>query len=174
MAAFCFTRQRSLLVESPLVASGSCRKARSGISCYFARTEAYAVDLAQTSDHLSVSRPAGDSRLLPGSGVPWRRRRQLDHARFPGAYLLDLHHVARHPHHPKFNWRRVISQVRSIAHSPLVNGAFCDSARRRLFLLRKGVARTGHLQSAANFNGETEVVLFARRSRSEEHTSELQ
>jgi hypothetical protein len=77
--------------------------------------------------------------LLPGSGV--QRRRQLDHTRFQGAYLLGLHHVARDRCRLKFDRHRIISQVWSIAHSLLVNGAFRDSARRRLCLLRKAVAR---------------------------------
>src|SRR4026207_27358 len=73
-----------------------------------------------------------------------------DHTGFPRAYLLDLHHIARHRCRLNFNWRRIISQVRSIAHSLLVNGASRDSARRMLCLLRKAVARRGHLQLTAN------------------------
>jgi hypothetical protein len=107
---------------------------------------------------------AGDPHLLHGSGVRRRRRRQLDHAGFQGAYLLDLHHVARHPRRPKFNWHRVISQVRSIAHSLLVNGAFYDSARHRFLRVRNAVARTGHLQLTTNFSPEVadEVMLCSR------------
>ena len=71
--------------------------------------------------------------------------RQLDHTRFPGAYLLDLHHVASHPHHLKFNWRPVVSQLRSIAYSPLLNGAFRDSSHRGLPLLRKAAPRADRL-----------------------------
>ena len=57
------------------------------------------VHLAQTSDHLSVSWAAGGSHLFSRSGLCSRGRRQLDHTRFLGAYLLDLHHVASHPPH---------------------------------------------------------------------------
>jgi len=46
--------------------------------------------------------------------------------------------------------RPVISQVRSIAHSLLVNGALRDSARSRLRRLRKAAARTGQLRLTAN------------------------
>jgi hypothetical protein len=117
-------------------------KARSVTPGYFDRQKPYAVHLAQTFDHLPVSRILGGSHLLPGSGIHRRRKRQLDHARFPGAYLLDLHHVARRPRRPKFNWRGVISQVRSIAHSLLLDAAFSDSARHGLLRVRKAVART--------------------------------
>ena len=68
-------------------------------------------------------------------------------------YFLDLaftEDIARHRCRLKFNWRRIISQVRSIAHSLLVNGALRDSGRRMLCLLRKAVARRGHLQLTAN------------------------
>ncbi len=105
-----------------------------------AERHAYAVHLAQTFDHLSVSWVAGDSNLFPGSGID-SRRRQLDHTRFPRSYLLDLRHVARHPRHPEFNWRGVVSQVGSIAHSFLVDGPFRDSARHRLRRLWKAAAR---------------------------------
>jgi len=44
----------------------------------------------------------------------------------------------------------VISQVRSVVHSLLVNGARCDSVRRRLCRLREAAARTGHLRLTAN------------------------
>ena len=74
-------------------------------------------------------------------------RRRLDHIRFPGAYLLDLHHVASHPRHLKFHCRPVVSQLRSIAYSRLLTGAFRDSSRRRLLLLRKATPRAGRLQS---------------------------
>ena len=78
----------------------------------------------------------------------------MDHTGFPVTYFLDLHHVACHPRRLKFNWRRIISQVRSPAHSFLVNGAFRDSARRRPRRLRKAVARRGHFPLTANFDRE--------------------
>src|SRR6266498_3126675 len=60
----------------------------------------YDLHLAQTSDYLSVSWAAGNSHLLPGSGaLRRRRRRQLDHAGFPGLIfwtyivLLSIHVV---------------------------------------------------------------------------------
>jgi hypothetical protein len=67
--------------------SGLCSNARSVVSCYLVGRKLYAVHLAQTSDHLSVSWAAGDSNLLPGSGVHRRRSRQLDHTRFQGLIL---------------------------------------------------------------------------------------
>lgn len=136
--------------------------AQSIIIPLFGRQKPYAARLAQTSDYLPMPWAAGDPHLFHGSRVRRRRGRQLDRAGFQGAYLLDLHNVARHPHRFKFNWRRLISEVKSAAHSFLVNGAFRHSARRRLFLLRKAAARTGHLQSTANVDGEIaeEVVLF--------------
>jgi hypothetical protein len=79
-----------------------------------------------------------------------RGRRQLDHTRFPRTYPLDLHHIPRHRCRLKFNCRPVISQVRSIVHSLLVNGALRDSARSRLRRLRKAAARTGQLRLTAN------------------------
>ena len=92
---------------------------------------------------------AGGSHLPPGSGVHRRKRRgQLDHPGFPGAYLLDLHHIARHPRHLKFNCRPVISPARSVAHSLWLNGAFPDPARRRLRRLRKSPARGARRQRA--------------------------
>ena len=97
---------------------------------------------------------AGGSHLPPGSGVHRRKRRgQLDHPGFPGAYLLDLHHVARHRRHLEFNCRPVISQVRSLAHSLLVDGVFRDSARHRRRRLRKGPARSGYFHLTPKFNG---------------------
>jgi hypothetical protein len=93
----------------------------------------------------------------------------LDYTGFPRAYLLDLHDVARHRCHLMFNWGHVISQVRSIAYSLLVNCALRDSARRRVFFLRKAVARRGHLQLTANFDREIETEsgcrFFVCRSR---------
>src|SRR5438034_6163679 len=115
--------------------------------CHSGRRRLYDGYLAQTSDHLSVSRAVGNSHLLPGSGVHRRRRRQLDHTGFPRAHLLDLHHVARHRCPLEFNCRRVICQVRSIADSLLVNGAFRDSARHRIRRLRKAAARRGQPKS---------------------------
>src|SRR5438034_8476663 len=92
---------------------------------------------------------AGGSHLPPGSGVHRRKRRgQLDHPGFPGAYLLDLHRVACHPRHLKVNCRPVISPVRSVAHSLWLNGAFPDPARRRLRRLRKSPARNARRQRA--------------------------
>jgi hypothetical protein len=86
----------------------------------------------------------------------------LDHAGFPRAYLLELHGIARYPCRLKFNRRPVISQVRSIAHSPWLNGAFLNPVRRRLVPLRKAVARTGDLQLTVPLDRELaeEVVLF--------------
>jgi len=82
----------------------------------------------------------------------------LDHPGFPGAYLLDLHHIARHPRHLKFNCRPVISPVRSVAHSLWLNGAFPDPARRRLRRLRK-VLRAVHAD-----NVRITLYLFKARS----------
>ncbi len=64
-----------------------------------------------------------------------------------------------------FNWRPVTSQLRSIAYPLLVNAALCGSAHRRLGFLRKAAARTGHIESTANVDGEIAeaVVLFPRR-----------
>jgi hypothetical protein len=111
--------------------------AQSIIIPLFGRQKPYAARLAQTSDHLPIPWAAGDPHLFHGSRVRRRRGRQLDRAGFQGAYLLDLHNVARHPHRFKFNWRRFISEVRRAAHSFLVNGAFRHSARRRLFFYGK-------------------------------------
>ena len=71
----------------------------------------------------------------------------MDRAGFHRSYLLDLHNVALHPHRFKFNWRRLISEVGSAAHSFLVDGAFPHSARHRFRRLRKAAALTGYHQS---------------------------
>src|SRR5438309_10211792 len=88
------------------------------VSHYFGRPKLHEVYLAQSSDHLSISWAAGGSHLLPGCGVHRsRRKRQLDHTGFPGAYFLDLYHAARNPRCLKFNCGPVISQVRSVTNS---------------------------------------------------------
>jgi hypothetical protein len=133
---------------------GSIMAVQSITITLFGRQNPYAARLAQTSDHLPMPWAAGDPHLFHGSRVRGRRKRQLDHAGFHGAYLLDLHDVARHRHRFKFNWRRVISEVSSVAHSFLVNGAFCDSARYRFHRIRKVAARTGYQQLTANFSPE--------------------
>ena len=66
---------------------------------------------------------------------------------FRGLIFWTVHHVASHPRHLKFNCRPVVSQLRSIAYSRLLNGAFRDSSRRRLLLLRKATPRAGCLRS---------------------------
>src|SRR4029077_10543676 len=138
-----------------LVADSS---SRSVVSHCFDRQKLYEIHLAQTSHHLSVSWAAGGAHLLPGSGVSrkGRRPRELDQTGFPGTYLLDLPHFASHPGRLEFNCRLVISQVRSVAHSPWFNAAFPDPARRTLRRLRKN-ARAGHLESTANFDGESQT-----------------
>ena len=114
--------------RAPIFAS--IMAAQSTIIPLFGRQKPYAARLAQTSDYLPMPWAAGDPDLFHGSRVRRRRGRQLDRAGFQGAYLLDLHNVARHPHRFKFNWRRLISEVKSAA--PFIFGqwrfpSFCSS-----------------------------------------------
>src|SRR5262249_19859739 len=115
--------------------------------------------LAQTSDHLSVSRTAGAPDLLPGSRVArttsWRW--QLDHTRFSRPYILDVRHVTRHPGHRNFDCPPLISQDRVVAHSRCLDPALRDSVRHRRDRVRE-TARSRNLQRTPSVHGTSQTV----------------
>jgi hypothetical protein len=138
------------VLSVPPAAYGWCSTAQSIIPYHFGSQKLYAIDLAQTSKHLSVSGAAGDSHLFRGSDIHERwRRRKLDHSGFPRAIDVILSSIA------------VLAFPKS---GVLPNRGVRDSARHRRRRLRKAAARKGHLYSPSNLNREIaeRVVLITR------------